>query len=195
MVDFGGTSAPAAFTYAWPEAPGLTLKAPTTTLAPGTVALTGVVKNGNGLGSGAVLMTLQARAPGAATFANLATATTATNDTFSFSRAVTASTELRITVINDIASPVLALTIVPRRRSGHLCPHGHPKRRADHHADRHVPEERHGHRRGTAARSVVVNAAGASLTFVTPARPLGVAAVVVTTPTGAGKPLNFVYQA
>lgn len=40
-----------------------------------------------------------------------------------------------------------------------------------------------------------MNAAGASLTFVTPARPLGVAAVVVTTPTGVGKPLTFVYQA
>lgn len=122
MVDFGGASATVAFRYAWPEAPILTLTAPATRLAPGTVALAGAVKNGKGLGSGGVLVTLQARAPGAATFANLATATTATNDTFSFSRAVTASTELRITVINDIASPVLALTIVPPPSVGASLP-------------------------------------------------------------------------
>lgn len=114
MVDFGGTSAPVAFTYAWPEAPGLTLTAPTTTLAPGTVALTGVGKNSKGIGSGGVLVTLQSRAAGTtAAFANLATATTATNGTFSFSRAATASTDVRIAVINDIVSPTLSLTIVP----------------------------------------------------------------------------------
>lgn len=197
VTNAGGAGAPATFLYTWPARPALTLTAPGATVAPGNVTLSGAVKNAQGTGYRAIPVTVQARPLGSAEpFAPLGTAVTATNGTFALTRRLTTSMEVLFTVPGDLASPVLGVRVVPPPSlvgsSASAGPRTGGQTVTLSGSNLQGATVTIG---GAPGRNVVVNAAGTSLTFVTPARATGATVLFVTTPSGVSRTLAYRYTA
>lgn len=187
VTNVGGTSAAATFTYQWPVNPLLTLTAPkATTVKPGRVTLTGALKLPSGKAVAKTTVLLEGRAKGSSgAYTTIATATSAASGKVSFAPTPSTSTEYRLAAVGDITSASVIITVQPAPVIASIS--STTALAAGGQTISVTGENLAGAKvtvGGKPAASVTVADDGDSLTFVTPARSAGKAAVVIVTATG-----------